>query len=65
MQEPTLSLDAARSPLMYNLSYSLEAIVYGHPPDEVVQDWCTSFSVNVNGAKSREAHSMSCVSILF
>ena len=27
MQEPTLSLDVARSPLMYDLSYSLEAIL--------------------------------------
>ena len=26
--EPTLSFDAARSPLMYDLSYSLEAIPY-------------------------------------
>ena len=38
MQEPTMSLDAAHSPLMYDLSYSLEAILYGHTPDGVVQD---------------------------
>ena len=35
-QEPTLSLDAAPSPLMYDLSYSLEAILYGHTLDGVV-----------------------------
>ena len=37
-QEPTLSLDAARSPLVYDLSYSLEAILHGHTLDGVVQD---------------------------
>ena len=38
MQEPTLPLDAACSPLMYDLSYSLEAILYGRTPVGVVQD---------------------------
>ena len=37
-------LDAARSPQMYDLSYTLEAILYGRTLDGVVQDWCTSFS---------------------
>ena len=44
MQAPTLSLNAAHSPLMYDLSYSLEAILYGHTVDGVVQDYYTSFS---------------------
>ena len=44
MQEPTLSLDAARSPLMYDLSYSLATMLYDHTLDEVLQDWYTSFS---------------------
>ena len=44
MQEPTLSLDAAYSPLTYDLSCSLEAILYGHTLDGVVQNWYTNFS---------------------
>ena len=44
MQEPTLSFDDVRSPLMYNLSCSLEAILYGHTLGGIVQDWYTSFS---------------------
>ena len=47
-QEPTLSLGAARSPLVYDLSYSLEAILYGHTLDGVIQDWCTNFSQNLH-----------------
>ena len=38
MQEPTLSPDAAHSPLMYDLSYRLEAILYDHTLDGVLQD---------------------------
>ena len=38
MQEPTLLLDAACSLLMFDPSYSFDAILYGHTPDGVVQD---------------------------